>query len=131
MIADAGRGDTRVGLGSICGAGLQASTGGQSVRDMPQIIPYIPFFFWIAVLRIWRRACLRAAQYTWVRPFPHFSSTRPRHPCYTTMPPSDAAMPPANADLATTWAYLEEGIDQIMNHLREGGSTGSIPSGYL
>ena len=39
------------------------------------------------------------------------------------MPPSDPAMPPANADIATTWAYLEEGIDYIMNG---GGSTGSI-----
>ena len=65
-----------------------------------------------------------AAQYTWARPFPHFSSARPRHPCHTTMPPSDPAMPPRDADLATTWAYLEEGIDQIMNHLPEGGSTG-------
>ncbi len=35
-------------------------------------------------------------------------------------------MPPANADLATTWAYLEEGVDHIMNRLREGAPTGSI-----
>ena len=33
-------------------------------------------------------------------------------------------MPPANADLATAWAYLEEGIDYIMNG--KGESTGSI-----
>ena len=39
------------------------------------------------------------------------------------MPPSDPAMPPANADLATTWAYLEEGVDHIMNRLREGVSS--------
>ena len=47
------------------------------------------------------------------------------------MPPSDPTMPPANADLATTWAYLEEGVDHIMNRLREGGSTGSVPLEYF
>lgn len=38
------------------------------------------------------------------------------------MPPAqtDAPMPAANADLATTWAYLEEGVDHIMTRLREG-----------
>ncbi|KAG8788187.1 hypothetical protein FRC15_005626 [Serendipita sp. 397] len=29
-------------------------------------------------------------------------------------------MPPANADLQTTWAYLEEGVDHIMTRLKEG-----------
>lgn len=33
---------------------------------------------------------------------------------------TDAPMPPANADLATTWAYLEEGVDHIMTRLQEG-----------
>ena len=40
----------------------------------------------------------------------------------------DPTMPPNDADLATAWTYLEKGIDHIM---REGGSTGSIPSQYL
>jgi cullin 1 len=29
-------------------------------------------------------------------------------------------IPRANADLQTTWAYLEEGIDHIMDHPRDG-----------
>lgn len=29
-------------------------------------------------------------------------------------------MPPANADLQTTWAYLEEGVDHIMTRLKDG-----------
>jgi len=58
---------------------------------------------------------------------PHFSSApRPRYPYHTTMNP---AMPPATADLAIIWTYLEEGMDQIMRG--EGGPTGSIPSEYL
>lgn len=31
-------------------------------------------------------------------------------------------MPPANADLATTWAFLEEGLDHIMTKLHTGMS---------
>jgi len=31
-------------------------------------------------------------------------------------------MPPANADLATTWAFLEEGVDHIMTKLQTGVS---------
>lgn len=30
-------------------------------------------------------------------------------------------MPPATADLATTWAFLEEGVDHIMTKLQTGG----------
>ena len=32
------------------------------------------------------------------------------------------AMPPATADLATTWAFLEEGVDHIMTKLQTGVS---------
>lgn len=32
------------------------------------------------------------------------------------------AMPPANADLTTTWAFLEEGVDHIMTKLQTGVS---------
>jgi cullin 1 len=31
-------------------------------------------------------------------------------------------MPAANADLATTWAFLEEGVDHIMTKLQTGVS---------
>lgn len=31
-------------------------------------------------------------------------------------------MPPATADLATTWAFLEEGVDHIMTKLQTGVS---------
>ena len=31
-------------------------------------------------------------------------------------------MPPASADLATTWAFLEEGVDHIMTKLQTGVS---------
>jgi len=31
-------------------------------------------------------------------------------------------MPPANADLTTTWAFLEEGVDHIMTKLQTGVS---------
>jgi cullin 1 len=33
---------------------------------------------------------------------------------------AETPMPPANADLQTTWAYLEEGVDHIMTRLRDG-----------
>ena len=32
------------------------------------------------------------------------------------------SMPPATADLATTWAFLEEGVDHIMTKLQTGVS---------
>jgi hypothetical protein len=32
-------------------------------------------------------------------------------------------MPPANADLETTWAYLEEGVDHIMTRPHDGISS--------
>ena len=35
---------------------------------------------------------------------------------------SSYPMPPANADLPTTWAYLEEGVDHIMTKLQTGVS---------
>ncbi|CCA67819.1 probable SCF complex member Cullin 1 [Serendipita indica DSM 11827] len=35
-------------------------------------------------------------------------------------PQAEAPMPPANADLQTTWAYLEEGVDHIMTRLKDG-----------
>ncbi|TFK28030.1 Cullin-1 [Coprinopsis marcescibilis] len=39
------------------------------------------------------------------------------------MPPqSGPPMPPASADLVTTWAYLEEGVDHIMTKLQTGVS---------
>ena len=89
-------------------------------------------FFWIAVLHVWRGACLQGSAIRLTQPglaSPHFSSARPCHYCHATMPPSDPAMLPANADLATTWAYLKEGIDPIMRG--ESGSTGGIPSEYV
>ncbi|KAF9810538.1 hypothetical protein IEO21_06861 [Rhodonia placenta] len=39
-------------------------------------------------------------------------------------------MPPANADLATTWAYLEEGVDHIMTKLQTGVSYSKYMSLY-
>jgi len=110
--------------------------GGQGVRDVLQIMLYYPFF-WVTVLRVWRRACLRGGairlnicshNHNLGPPLPALLLRSSPPPLPHTMPPSDPAMPPANADLATTWAYLEEGVDHIMNRLREGGSTGTIPS---
>jgi len=39
-------------------------------------------------------------------------------------------MPPANADLATTWKYLEEGVDHIMTKLQTGVSYSKYMSLY-
>ena len=39
-------------------------------------------------------------------------------------------MPPPNADLATTWAYLEEGVDHIMTKLQTGVSYSKYMSLY-
>ncbi|KAI0771155.1 Cullin-domain-containing protein [Trametes elegans] len=39
-------------------------------------------------------------------------------------------MPPANADLATTWAFLEEGVDHIMTKLQTGVSYSKYMSLY-
>jgi len=36
--------------------------------------------------------------------------------------PTVYPMPPANADLPTTWAFLEEGVDHIMTKLQTGVS---------
>ena len=36
--------------------------------------------------------------------------------------PTVYPMPPPNADLATTWAFLEEGVDHIMTKLQTGVS---------
>ena len=43
---------------------------------------------------------------------------------------SNPPMPPANADLATTWAYLEEGVDHIMTKLQTGVSYSKYMSLY-
>jgi cullin 1 len=40
------------------------------------------------------------------------------------------AMPPANADLATTWTFLEEGVDHIMTKLQTGVSYSKYMSLY-
>jgi cullin 1 len=39
-------------------------------------------------------------------------------------------MPPATADLATTWAFLEEGVDHIMTKLQTGVSYSKYMSLY-
>lgn len=39
-------------------------------------------------------------------------------------------MPPASADLATTWAFLEEGVDHIMTKLQTGVSYSKYMSLY-
>ena len=39
-------------------------------------------------------------------------------------------MPPPNADLATTWKYLEEGVDHIMTKLQTGVSYSKYMSLY-
>lgn len=41
-----------------------------------------------------------------------------------------APMPPQNADLATTWAFLEEGVDHIMTKLQTGVSYSKYMSLY-
>ena len=43
---------------------------------------------------------------------------------------SSPPMPPANADLVTTWAYLEEGVDHIMTKLQTGVSYSKYMSLY-
>lgn len=35
-------------------------------------------------------------------------------------------IPAANADLATTWAYLEDGVDHIMTKLQSGVSFSKV-----
>jgi len=46
--------------------------------------------------------------------------------------PSSAVfpMPPATADLATTWSFLEEGVDHIMTKLQTGVSYSKYMSLY-
>lgn len=39
-------------------------------------------------------------------------------------------MPPASSDLATTWAFLEEGVDHIMTKLHTGVSYSKYMSLY-
>lgn len=39
-------------------------------------------------------------------------------------------MPPSNADLTTTWRYLEEGVDHIMTKLQTGVSYSKYMSLY-
>ena len=43
---------------------------------------------------------------------------------------NEAPMPPANSDLATTWAFLEEGVDHIMTKLHTGVSYSKYMSLY-
>ena len=51
-----------------------------------------------------------------------------------TAPPSSTPnthpMPPASADLATTWTFLEEGVDHIMTKLQTGVSYSKYMSLY-
>jgi cullin 1 len=37
-----------------------------------------------------------------------------------------SSMPPASADLITTWAFLEEGVDHIMTKLQTGVSYSKV-----
>ncbi|KAL7280169.1 hypothetical protein ACG7TL_006588 [Trametes sanguinea] len=48
----------------------------------------------------------------------------------TTAAKESYPMPPASADLATTWAYLEEGVDHIMTKLQTGVSYSKYMSLY-
>ncbi|KAK7469113.1 ubiquitin ligase (cullin) of SCF [Stygiomarasmius scandens] len=43
---------------------------------------------------------------------------------------NDSTMPPATADLATTWAFLEDGVDHIMTKLQTGVSYSKYMSLY-
>lgn len=43
---------------------------------------------------------------------------------------ANTGMPPAHADLATTWKYLEEGVDHIMTKLQTGVSYSKYMSLY-
>ena len=122
------RGDARVGLGPIYGAGLQAPTRGSKCETRATNNAIYSCFF-LGRCASCLAPCLASGwpNISWARPFPPSPPLVPAT-LATTMPPSDPAMPSENADLATAWAYLEEGVDHIM---REGGSIGSIPSGYL
>ena len=44
--------------------------------------------------------------------------------------PLQANMPPAGADLATTWTFLEDGVDHIMTKLQTGVSYSKYMSLY-
>ncbi|KAL0960626.1 hypothetical protein HGRIS_005657 [Hohenbuehelia grisea] len=48
----------------------------------------------------------------------------------STTPNPNPPMPPANADLQTTWAFLEEGVDHIMTKLQTGVSYSKYMSLY-
>ncbi len=43
-------------------------------------------------------------------------------------PNPNPPIPPANADLITTWAFLEEGVDHIMTKLQTGVSYSKVSS---
>lgn len=51
-------------------------------------------------------------------------------PSSSTPSNSPHPMPPASADLATTWAFLEEGVDHIMTKLQTGVSYSKYMSLY-
>ncbi|KAF8582805.1 Cullin-domain-containing protein [Ramaria rubella] len=48
----------------------------------------------------------------------------------STPPAGETPMPPANSDLATTWAFLEDGVDHIMTKLHTGVSYSKYMSLY-
>ena len=48
----------------------------------------------------------------------------------TSTPTTAFPMPPASADLATTWSFLEEGVDHIMTKLQTGVSYSKYMSLY-
>jgi cullin 1 len=45
-------------------------------------------------------------------------------------PTANVSLPPATADLTTTWSFLEEGVDHIMTKLQTGVSYSKYMSLY-
>jgi hypothetical protein len=72
-------------------------------------------------------ASLRSNQSESLTPLPPSRRTTTTSP---TMSNASPPMPPQSADLPTTWAFLEEGVDHIMTKLKTGVSYSKYMSLY-
>ncbi|KAG5220800.1 Cullin-domain-containing protein [Salix suchowensis] len=129
--------------GWTCGRNSLYTQGGKSVVGAPSIaiIYYLddtptlvcnstPLLYWHAS-SVWH-ASSRERQTHQAKVPPLLKSDASEDTLVTDKMSSTAgpAMPPASADLATTWAFLEEGVDHIMTKLQTGVSYSKYMSLY-
>ena len=112
-------------------------------KSVFSILFYIIYFFWSRLGKSQSHSIAKVYRgHKLVLPFrlrgqpapePQHFSTHDHHihhqPNEITMAASPS-MPPSTADLATTWAFLEEGVDHIMTKLQTGVSYSKYMSLY-